>query len=100
MNAELESLVEMTRQVAELTEKGEWAEAGKLDAERQVRLRSLCAMLKPGATSPDVIAALSEVLKLNDTLIGAVCHQQRTVVRQLDTVKVGRQAVAAYNTVR
>jgi hypothetical protein len=96
VNATLDTIMEMTRQVATLAEQGEWAEATRIDAERQECLRAFCATLDPQTASADLIAALTQVLKLNDALIGTVEHRQRALVRDSETVRTGRRAVAAY----
>ncbi len=98
MNEALQVVVDLTHRVSALAEQGEWAEAARLDGERQMRLRAFCAGLEPQSTAPQTIAALTQVLELNDALIGAVQHSQRALVREADTVRVGRQAVAAYHS--
>ncbi len=94
--AALDAILELTRQVSDLAERGEWVEAARLDLERQTQLRTYCASLDPQSASPGLIAALTEVLKLNDSLIGSVRHRQRALIRDAEIVRTGRRALAAY----
>lgn len=96
MNAGLETIFELTREVAALAERGEWAEAGDRDRERQAQLRTFCAGLDPRTAAPELLQALTEILKLNDALIGSVQHKQRALTRDAETVRTGQRAIAAY----
>lgn len=95
---DIESILDLTREVLGLAERGEWLEATRLDSERQRRLQTYCAALEPQKTPPVILNTLGEILKLNDALIGAVQHRQRALVREADTVRIGRRAVAAYHS--
>lgn len=97
MNTELQAIFELTREVSALTERGAWAEATELDQQRQTRLRAFCAGLNPQLASPELIQALTEIVQLNDGLIGSVQHQQRALLRDAETVRVGQRAIAAYS---
>lgn len=93
----LAGILECTRRVQALIEAGDWLGAAQLDAERQRRLQECCARIEPSTCPPDLIAALSDMVKLNDAMIGAVEHRQRGIQRDAETVTVGRKAVAAYS---
>lgn len=96
MNAQLDSILTLTKQVLDRTEQGEWLEAAELDVQRRQQLQTFCTGLDPVNTPPDIIQALRDILRLNDALIGSVEHRQRAILREADTVRVGKQAVAAY----
>lgn len=96
MNDSLDGILEMTRRVLTLVEAGEWSQAAQVDTDRRQQLQNFCAALEPQKTPPAIVATLAEVLKLNDALIGAVQHRQRSLLREAETVKVGRRAIRAY----
>jgi hypothetical protein len=96
MRRALETIVLSTRLVQDAIEDGDWAGALELDVRRQREIADFCAALEPRSCPADVLAALSELLRTNDALVGAVLHARRGLEREADTANVGRRAVAAY----
>lgn len=95
----LERALEETRAVELLIERGEWQEALERDAARQRLL--VAAFGQDGSrTLDDGLRALaSELLRLNNRLLGLAEHRRRGVERESDTLQLGRRAAAAYHQV-
>jgi hypothetical protein len=94
----LDSIIDLTRQVAELAEQGHWVRAAELNAERQSRLDVFCATLTPGDTPDETLDILGRILELNDTLIGSVQRRQQLLLQEASAMRTGRRAVAAYGS--
>jgi len=97
MRRALEAIAALTRLVQDAIEDGDWAGALELDVRRQREIADFCAALDPRRCPPEVLAALSELLRSNDAMVGAVLHARRGLEREADTANVGRRAVAAYH---
>lgn len=95
--ARLEHLLECTRQIQLRIEQGDWLGAADIDAERLRSLQECCAGLEPSTCPPDVLAALVEMVKINDALVGAVQRRQNALLDDAQVIGLGRRAVAAYS---
>ena len=93
----LAHLLESTRQIQALIEQGNWSAAAEIDAGRLRCLQEFCARLEPRNCTPEVLAALGEMVKLNDAMIGSVQHRQNALLDDAQRVGLGRRAVAAYS---
>lgn len=98
MRARLEHLLECTRQIQARIEQGDWLGAAELDAERLHSLQECCAGLDPRTCPPDVLAALVEMLKINDALLASVQRRQDALHDDARAIGIGRRAVAAYSS--
>jgi hypothetical protein len=96
--AQLERLLECTRQIQACIEQGDWLGAAELDAARLRSLQGCCAGLEPSTCPPDVLAALVEMVKINDSLIGAVQRRQDALLDDAQAIGLGRRAAAAYSS--
>src|SRR5689334_21810253 len=82
LSHEITAILGMTREILQRVEQGEWQQAASLDGERQRQLQQLCARLEPRNTPREVLETLSQVLQLNDSLIGAVEQRRRGLLTE------------------
>lgn len=97
--ADFERLVDITRSLRAQLEGGGWGEAAGLEAERRLVIERIFDEQPTPAELPTLTAALREVVRLNDELIGLAEHRRRALARDLDTVTLGREASRAYRSV-
>lgn len=98
-SAMLAGVLECTRRIQALIEAGEWLGAAEADVERQDLLMELCGRIEPRNCPPALVAALAELVTVNQAMLGAVERRQDALYRDAETIGVGRKAVAAYGAV-
>ncbi len=97
--ADLERLLAITQQLRSDFEREDWARAAELEAERRALIERVFDERPTAAELPRVTAALREVVRLNDELIGLAEHRRRSLGRRLDTVALGTRAANVYRSV-
>ena len=97
-NADLERLLEITRQLRGGFERDEWAGAGDLEAERRAIIERVFDERPTAAELPRLTATLREVVRLNEELIGLAEHRRRALGREIDTATLGSRAGHAYRS--
>ncbi len=96
--AVLQRVLELSRQLLELTDGGEVERVISLDAERLRLLESVRGTLT--SMNEKDREVLREIAELNDRSIGRLEHRFRAKCRDMDTLAVGRRALRAYSTNR
>jgi hypothetical protein len=94
--ADYARLLEITRELRGDFERGEWGRAAVLEAERRGIIERVFDQVPTDAELPMVTAALREIVRLNNELVGLAEHRRRAVQRDLDTVSTGKRAGRAY----
>jgi hypothetical protein len=94
----LQRALQLSRELTAVADSGDVCATLRLDAERLVLLQSARAALQPMDEKDRWV--LREIAELNDRALGLMEHHRRGKQRALDTVAVGRRAVAAYSTTR
>jgi hypothetical protein len=94
----LERALQLSRELTAVADSGDVRATLSLDAERLVLLKSARAALQPMDEKDRWV--LREIAELNDRALGLMEHHRRGKERALDTVAVGRRAIAAYSTTR
>jgi hypothetical protein len=94
--ANLERALQISRELTAAADSGDVRATLRLDAERLVLLQSARAALQPMDEKDRWV--LREIAELNDRALGLMQHHRRGKERALDTVAVGRRAIAAYST--
>ena len=90
----VEQALELAGEVLRAADGGSPELTMQLDAQ----LRGLLTSIRTGGRpmNPAENAMLAEIRRLNDQTVGLMEHRLRRVAREMDTVSVGRRAVAAY----
>ena len=94
MSAQLAAVLELTDQVQEAINAGEWLRARDLDVERHNLLEQL---VQAQADKPESHTDLSAIAQRNHHMIGEVHHHRRRVLREASLVKTGYAAAKAYD---
>jgi hypothetical protein len=94
----LERALEISRELATLTEQGDVAEVLRLDALRLGLLKSVRHALHPVGERER--AMLNEIAELNARSIGRMEHRFRAKCRDMDMLAAGRRALRAYSHTR
>jgi hypothetical protein len=89
-------LLALTRRLRGTLESGDWGGAAELEAERRRLVETIFDGPPPAAELPTIAAALREVVRVNDELVGLAEHRRRALERDADVLAVGRTAVRAY----
>ena len=97
-DADLERLLEITRQLRAGFERDEWTGAGDLEVERRSIIERVFDERPTAEELPRLTATLREVVRLNDELIGLAEHRRRALVREIDVTTLGQRAGHAYRT--
>ena len=98
VRAALERALDISRELAADTDRGEVRSTASLDAERRQLLQFVRGALQPlNAGAREV---LREIAQLNARAIGHLEHRKRSLARDMDLVVVGRRAVRAYSSTR
>jgi hypothetical protein len=95
---DLERALKISRELLKVADAGDVLSTLSLDAERLLLLKSARAALEPMDENDRWV--LREITELNDRALGLMEHHRRGKERALDTVAVGRRAIAAYSTTR
>lgn len=96
--AALQRALEISRELAAITEHGDVRLAVSLDAQRLELLQSVRIALLP--LDPSERAVISEIAELTDRSLGRLQHRFRAKCRDLDMLAVGKRAVRAYGNTR
>jgi hypothetical protein len=80
-------LLALSTRMLKAAENGDWDEVARLDAERR-RL----------ATRPGVMAQLPEAVRLGEKVRALAENKKSEVARQLEGLRRGRRAAAAYDS--
>jgi hypothetical protein len=94
----LERALEISRELATLTEQGDAAEVVRLDALRLGLLKSVRHALHPVGERER--AMLNEIAELNARSIGLMEHRFRAKCRDMDMLAARRRAARAYTHTR
>lgn len=84
----------LSRELLQLAQAGNAAQAVALDTQRRQLLRS--ARAGTAAFGARETALIAEIAALNDRALGLLQHVQRGKARELDVAMTGRRALAAY----
>jgi hypothetical protein len=87
--------LQISRELLGLAEQGDVRAVADLDAERLRLLQTLRQRL--GNIDAGEHLVLQEISQLNDRALGLMEHRRRRTEREMDTVVVGRRALAAYS---
>ena len=94
-SAELERVLQLSRELLTIAELGDVQLAANLDAMRMRLLESV----RQRSTQIDAKdrLLLQSIAELNDKAIGHLEHRRRGKIRELDMASVGRRALDAYS---
>jgi len=90
----LGAVLEMTDRVQAAIAAGDWQAARDLEAMRRGLLEQWLARV--GLADSGVVAALTDLERRTRHMDGEVQHHRRRILREVQTVKTGRAAAAAY----
>lgn len=93
MSSQLDPILDLTDQVQNAIDAGEWQRAHELEIERR---RLLEHLVMANAGSAGLGGALSALEQRNNGLIGIVRHHQRRILREAATVKTANAGAAVY----
>ncbi|GEM_PF-3719254 len=94
--ADFARLVEITRTLKREFESAQWSGFADLESERRAIMERVFDEAPTAAELPQLTAALREVVRLNDELIGLAEHRRRALGRELDLTMRGQRVGAAY----
>lgn len=94
--ADFGRLLELTATLKRHLQHGEWGLAAGLEVERRELVERVFDEPPAAHELPALTAALREVVRINDELIGLAEHRRRALARDLDMLNVGREASRAY----
>lgn len=92
----LDRILELTRQVEEQVDRGDWLQAGSLDMERRQLLEDLVAGDGLQKLAPEARAALQEILARNQHTVAKVQERQNRLAAASVQLNRARGAVRAY----
>ena len=92
----LDRILELTRQVEERVDRGDWLQAGTLDMERRQLLEDLVAGDGLQKLAPAARAALQEILARNQHTVAKVQAQQKQLAAASSQLNRASGAVRAY----
>ena len=92
-------LLRLTGELKGALERGDWGTAAELELARRVAVEEIFDRRPADAALPALTAALREVVRINDELIGLAEHRRRALAREIDLLAVGREAARAYEGV-
>ena len=96
--ADFARLVEITRSLKREFEGDRWSGVAELEVERRAVMERVFDETPTAAELPQLTAALREVVRLNDELIGLAEHRRRALGRELDLTVRGQRAGIAYRS--
>ena len=91
----LDRALAVTRELQAHIEAGDWGQAADLESERRRLLEAFFAERPAAADLARVLGVMRDLIASNDALIGLAEHGERAVLREADTVTIGRRAVRA-----
>lgn len=94
----LRRALEISRELASVTDCGDVRATQNLDAERLQLLKFVRSAPQPLDETDRQF--LQEIAALNDQAIGFLEHRRRCTARDLDMISVGRRALRAYSATR
>jgi len=94
--ADFARLVEVTRDLKREFESAQWNGVAELEAERRAIMERVFDETPTAAELPALTAALREVVRLNDELIGLAEHRRRALGRELDMTVRGLRVGEVY----
>jgi hypothetical protein len=98
MSVTLDKILELTEQVQNALDAGDWQRANELETERRAQLEALVAEQGVGEPNGELRGTLEALQQRNQRMIGEVHHHQRRVLRDATMIKTGQAAVRAYET--
>jgi translation initiation factor 2B subunit (eIF-2B alpha/beta/delta family) len=96
--ADFARLIEVTRTLKRDFESAQWSGFAELEVERRAILERVFDEAPTAAELPALTAALREVVRLNDELIGLAEHRRRALGRELDLTVRGQRAGHLYRS--
>ena len=92
----LDRILELTRQVEEQVDRGDWLQAGTVDRERRQLLENLLAGDGLQKLAPEARAALQEILARNQHTVAKVRERQEQLAAASVQLNRAKGAVRAY----
>ncbi|MBS0373526.1 MAG: flagellar protein FliT [Proteobacteria bacterium] len=89
-------LLRLTGELKVALERGDWGAAAELELARRGVVEEIFDRRPADAALPALTAALREVVRINDELIGLAEHRRRALAREIDLLSVGREARRRY----
>jgi len=96
MTTTLGSILELTDQVQNAIDAGDWQRASDLEKERRARLESFVVEQGVGEPGGEIRSALEALQLRNQRMLGEGHHHRRRVLREASTLKTGLSAARAY----
>ncbi len=96
--ADFARLIEVTQQLKRDFESSQWHGIAELESERRAIMERVFDEAPNAAELPALTAALKEVVRLNDELIGLAEHRRRALGRELDLAVRGHRAGQVYKS--
>jgi hypothetical protein len=98
MTTTLSSILDLTEQVQNAIDAGDWQQASDLESQRRAQLESFIAERGIGEPGGDVRTALEALQLRNQRMLGEAHHHRRRVLREASTIKTGQSAARAYES--
>jgi len=96
MTATLGAILDLTDQVQNAIDAGDWQRASDLESQRRAQLETLVAERGIGEPGGELRGALEALQQRNQRMLGEAHHHRRRVLREASTLKTGQSAARAY----
>ena len=92
----LDDMLELTRAVQERVEAGDWEMASTLESQRRPLVERFFSVSPTPEEEERAREVLTEMLDINNRVIGLAQHLQRSLAMKTATINAGRKALRAY----